>query len=438
MRRFSIFRWFSLTIAITATLACGAAAVFSFPIIVLADSDGGAAAMVRVRDAMVLFCFSVGAIFVLCRVIPWPRLRIAVALAIVATLAAWSFESAETPYAARCAIMVIFGLVMGAELVEFSCRRKLALIVVALLPCMLILTDWSGRIYFGLLPSPLKLNAQGLRTSISLMAGGPARATSPASGLQATGSNDGTLTIQDMNGGPALVMPTLRSDRVLQALSFSPDGKTLAVADNHRMYVDSIITVWDITAGTNASLPKASFRHALAGPRHWNFSLDIFPDGRTLVAANGDKTIRLWDLVTGKELAQFVGHQNRYGDENADCVAAAPDGKTFVTWAWSGLKLWDRNSLKLLRTMDTRGRCPCALAFTPDGRQLIATDREGSCVWEVAPSPLLFVVLLGGTLLVVGWSFYVCSARLKEGGAGPSDLLPAFSPHQRKTTSQDA
>ena len=47
------------------------------------------------------------------------------------------------------------------------------------------------------------------------------------------------------------------------------------------------------------------------------------PDGRTLVSVSSDKTARLWDTGSGKEVRQFHGHKGWLG-----CVAYSPDGKT--------------------------------------------------------------------------------------------------------------
>src|SRR5690242_2225328 len=69
------------------------------------------------------------------------------------------------------------------------------------------------------------------------------------------------------------------------------------------------------------------------------------PDGKWLASAGLDKTIRLWDAATGKELRQLKGHEGTVA-----CVAFSPDGKTLVSGSQDGtVRLWDAVTGKELR-----------------------------------------------------------------------------------------
>jgi WD40 repeat protein len=48
------------------------------------------------------------------------------------------------------------------------------------------------------------------------------------------------------------------------------------------------------------------------------------PDGRRAVPGSTDRTLRLWDLATGCELAVFTG------DSQFSCCAVTPDGRFVV------------------------------------------------------------------------------------------------------------
>ena len=50
------------------------------------------------------------------------------------------------------------------------------------------------------------------------------------------------------------------------------------------------------------------------------------PDGQTIATASSDKTARLWDTKTGKEIRRFLGH-----NDIVYSVTFSPDGRTLAT-----------------------------------------------------------------------------------------------------------
>jgi WD40 repeat protein len=100
------------------------------------------------------------------------------------------------------------------------------------------------------------------------------------------------------------------------------------------------------------------------------------PDGERVVSGSKDGTFRVWDVESGKTI---IGQINT-GDTNSYslgvlAVCYSPDAKMIATAGYTyrgGLKIWDANSGKLLRTF--KGVFSC-LAWSSDGKSLIA---EGS------------------------------------------------------------
>ena len=80
------------------------------------------------------------------------------------------------------------------------------------------------------------------------------------------------------------------------------------------------------------------------------------PDGKILASGSADKTIKLSDATTGRELRILIGHSS-----NVSSVAFSPDGKTIVSRGWNETIMWDVETGKGLHIL-SRGW------VSPDGK----------------------------------------------------------------------
>jgi RNA polymerase sigma factor (sigma-70 family) len=137
------------------------------------------------------------------------------------------------------------------------------------------------------------------------------------------------------------------------ALTFSPDGKTLASRGQ------SNITLWETATG------KERFQIKGQGPAQFGFSNSVIsfsPDGKTLAASDQTRALRLWDVATGKELGQLKGHQG-----SVETVAFASDSNKLVSGSSDTTALtWDVAGLRKEKPMQ-----PAKL-----------TDKELSQLWD--------------------------------------------------------
>ena len=150
------------------------------------------------------------------------------------------------------------------------------------------------------------------------------------------------------------------------SLAFSPEGKTLASGS-----VDRSIKLWDVASGREL--------RSLGGHGSWVISVAFSPDGRTLASGSDDNSIKLWDAASGRELRTLTGHR-----KNVVSVAYSPDGKILASGSWDkSIKLWDPATGRELRSLTGHGESVSSVAFSPDGKTLVSGGRSIK-LWSVA------------------------------------------------------
>jgi WD40 repeat protein len=185
--------------------------------------------------------------------------------------------------------------------------------------------------------------------------------------LASLSDKDQTIKLWDLATQKELA--TLRGNEV----ALSPDGKILAFAK----YSEGEIQLWDVTNSNHLATMRGH-----AGPIE---ALAFSPDGKTLASGSYDKTTKLWDVATARERATL-----RHSDMVLS-VAFSPDGKTLATGSsgWT-VRLWDITPDKELarpRTLEggaiQQGGCVISVAFSPDGRTLASGRAEKVKLWDV-------------------------------------------------------
>ncbi|MEH1976653.1 MAG: ribosome assembly protein 4, partial [Nostoc sp.] len=87
--------------------------------------------------------------------------------------------------------------------------------------------------------------------------------------------------------------------------------------------------------------------NTLEGHSSTVYSVGFSPDGKTLASGSDDKTIKLWDVSTGKAIKTLTGHSSRVYS-----VGFSPDGKTLASGSSDKtIKLWDVSTGKAIKTL---------------------------------------------------------------------------------------
>ncbi|HEY7156598.1 MAG TPA: hypothetical protein VH575_21700 [Gemmataceae bacterium] len=151
---------------------------------------------------------------------------------------------------------------------------------------------------------------------------------------------------------------------------FSPDGKLLAVGEIGYNGKPDLLSFWDVSTRKKLRTARASYPGAFSDLSAVAFS----PDGKRLAwAEKMNHSVHLLDVATGEECATSQG-----GQGILNCLAFSPDGKTLALGDSNhAIYLWDLPSVKVRKTLaDVKRRAVTGLAFSPDGRRLVAAAGE--------------------------------------------------------------
>lgn len=155
--------------------------------------------------------------------------------------------------------------------------------------------------------------------------------------------------------------------------AISHDGQTLVSGSE-----DKTIKVWD--------LPTGKLRYTLKGHTDTVRSLTLSADGKTLASSSGDKTIRLWNLHTGKLIRTLRGHSSTVWS-----VAISNDGKTLVSGSDDDtIKVWNLHTGQLRRILFGHSGPVFSVALSPDEKTFATGGSDRTIkVWDLQTGKLL-------------------------------------------------
>ncbi|MWK39892.1 hypothetical protein GEV43_42005 [Actinomadura sp. J1-007] len=176
---------------------------------------------------------------------------------------------------------------------------------------------------------------------------------------------------------PGLPRPTLPTDPQAerQAAPGESSGVAALWATRRRLLlgVGGLLVAAAVPAGILAARDRSALR-ALGTLQHGNVisALSFSPDGKTLASTEtGGGAVRVWDVADRKERARTVPSSMVF------TLAFSPDGRTLTTGGIEGAQFWDAATLNLLGEITSPGGTPeetfVTIAFSPNGRSFAAS-----------------------------------------------------------------
>ena len=161
-------------------------------------------------------------------------------------------------------------------------------------------------------------------------------------------------------GGCKPVRDLVETQDVVFCVAFSPDNKKIATAG-----ADRTIRIFEVETGKLLSQIED---HA-----DWIFAVAWSPDGKRLASASRDKTAKVFDVEKKESMVTFPGHA-----QPVYTISFAPDGKLVATGGEDNrIRMWSAdNDGKPIRDFGGFGGTVFKMRYANDGKSLVACSGD--------------------------------------------------------------
>ncbi|MBL9160262.1 MAG: WD40 repeat domain-containing protein [Verrucomicrobiales bacterium] len=192
-------------------------------------------------------------------------------------------------------------------------------------------------------------------------------AFSPTGRTLASGGDGGELRLWDIESGAEL--HSLKADGTVFSIAFSTDGMLLAAGTSVG------IQLWDLKSATRLS-PIGEGNNAA-------ICVAFSPDGKHLASGGSDRVVSLWNLTDQRFERAFPV------ERQIDSLAFSPDAKTLSCAAGREVRLWDLATGVQLANFAEHAGVVWSVAFSPDGNRLASASTKGEVkIWDTKRGPI--------------------------------------------------
>jgi WD40 repeat protein len=179
--------------------------------------------------------------------------------------------------------------------------------------------------------------------------------------LEEERGNSGTFFRKHDLRDTAEAEPDVRRNDFVRAV-LDGRGEWAVIGRNERVSVFDVATGQKVASGSLDRIRDLNI--ALR-------SIDISPDARSVALAANDKSVRIWDLETGRETLRLGAESHTLCEESlpgddVTLVRYTPDGRVVSAYGGGSVRFWEVGDLPPRQDLEPVGRTP-SLAVTQDG-----------------------------------------------------------------------
>ncbi|MEM7579969.1 MAG: WD40 repeat domain-containing protein [Mastigocoleus sp.] len=198
--------------------------------------------------------------------------------------------------------------------------------------------------------------------------------------ILATGGDDRRILFWDLIERQARFSLSLE-DTAAHALTFSSDGQIMLTGSYRKIkvWLLSNFNVDNINNGNGNKDFNIQLIHSFTAHSHVVRALAITEDNKFFISGSRDKTIKIWDLSSGKLKHTLKGHT-----DGVYAIALSPDGQIIASGsADKTIKLWHFDTGELLGTFIGHNSTVTALVFTVSGDILVSGSLDKTIkIWQ--------------------------------------------------------
>ncbi|EDR00246.1 uncharacterized protein LACBIDRAFT_314645 [Laccaria bicolor S238N-H82] len=168
-------------------------------------------------------------------------------------------------------------------------------------------------------------------------------------------------------------------------LAYSPDGRHIVSG-----FVGAV-QVWDALTGNNII--------SLKGHAHYISSVAYSPNGKHIISGSWDKTIKIWDALTGQcVMGPLEGHC-----DTISSVAVSPDGGHIVSGSRdTTIRVWNTlTGQSVMNPLTGHHLGVTSVAYSPSGRHIVSGSLDGTIrIWNAGTGQCVMDPLIGHNSIV--------------------------------------